>query len=520
MEPVTPSQDQEPLEPPFYQDPPGFSPEKQARAEARMRLVKPMADNFPFFGGWSLMFGVLFTFCLYKNPCGITYPLFTAFACLTGIIICRKLHIPLKKDSRMILSAALLLACSVCRTTDRFLICLDGMALVLLGCIFALHQFYDDKTWNIGKYFGSICLYLCHAVGTLPFPFCHMREYLKSQDNKLARQLPLFIGGFLAALPVLAVLTALLGEADAIFSDLISRIFRGILRPSTLFGIVFRTIFGALSLYCLVCSCLLSDIPVPNHDKKKAGPAAVIAGLFMIALLYVVFGFIQIVYLFLGRGTLPEGWTYSSYARQGFFQLLLVAFLNLVMVLCCLKYVRPHKAVKILLTVICGCTYIMIASACCRMMLYVREYHLSYLRLLVLWFLAVLAILMAGVTWLIWNSRFPLFRYSLAVVLVFYLTLSFIRPDSVISWDYVNHLQGNTYSSSDFYYLYNMSTDAAPALAYLVKHKNADSTFSQEEPLSILELYYPSHSYPNYRKLNLRNYNLSCAKARKLFPGP
>ena len=336
----------------------------------------------------------------------------------------------------------------------------------------------------------------------------------------MVKQLPLLLGGFLAALPILAVLTALLGAADAIFSDLMTTIFQGILRPSTLLGLMLRTTFAALSLYCLICSCLLHNISEESGSRKKGSPVAVIAGLSMICLVYVLFSAIQIVYLFLGRGTLPEGYTYSSYARQGFFQLLLVAFLNLVMVLCCLRFIRPHPVIRLLLTLICGCTYIMIASACWRMALYVKEYHLSYLRVLVLWFLAMLAVLMAGVTWLVWNRRFPLFRYSLVTVSAFYLALSWVRPDSVIGWDYVNHLEGEIFSRKDFYYLYNLSPDGAPALAYLVQEKAPDDTFAQKDEVwESLDLYYSAHAWPNYKNLGPRNYNFSFAKAKKLFPG-
>ncbi|MCI9147787.1 MAG: DUF4173 domain-containing protein [Hungatella sp.] len=510
----------EPAGPPFYQHPPGFSPKQQARAENRTRLLKPMEEAFPFFGGISLLFGVLSAFCLYKNPCGVTYPLFVAFACLTGVMVCQMLEVPMKKDSWVLLAFALLTGISVCRTADRFLITLSGIALVLTGCIFALHQFYDDRSWNIGKYLSSIFLYLCRALGALPVPFRHTRNYLKNQDNRFVKQLPLFFGGFLAALPLLAVVMALLGQADAIFSDLTARIFNGILRPSVLFGVIFRVVFAALSLYCLVCSCLLHHIAEETAAGKKAGAATVIAGLSMIGLIYVIFSLIQIVYLFLGRGTLPDGYTYSSYARQGFFQLLLVAFLNLVMVLCCLKYIRPHPAVKFLLTLICICTYILIASASFRMMLYIREYHLSYLRLLVLWFLAMTAVLMAGVTWLIHNPAFPLFRFGLAVVMAFYLALAFSRPDAVIGRDYVNHLQGDTFSAGDFYYLYSLSADAAPALKYMTDRYAPDNTLSLEEIRFRLESYGSVKICPEHQKLNFRTYNDSCAKAKKLFPGP
>ena len=62
-------------------------------------------------------------------------------------------------------------------------------------------------------------------------------------------------------------------------------------------------------------------------------PVTAVTCMSAIALLYLFFCGIQVIYLFLGKGSLPEGVTYSSYARQGFFQLLFVAVLNLGMVL-------------------------------------------------------------------------------------------------------------------------------------------------------------------------------------------
>lgn len=483
-------------------------------------LLAPVSGSFPFFAGLSLAFGLLFTFCLYQNPCGITYPVFIAVSCLFGVLICQKLHISMKKGSWFVLAAALLIGISTCRTADTFLISINKTALLLLGCIFSLHQFYEDKTWNIGKYLTSVFLQFVYAVGAIAFPFRHFRQYLKTQDNKIVRQIPTLFLGFLAALPILALLTSLLGQADAIFSDLMQRIFHNFLRPFTLFDLLFRTIFGTLSLYCLVCACCLHKISQENADRRKGSPFLVVTGLSMTAVIYVVFCSIQVVYLFLGKGNLPDGYTYSSYARQGFFQLLLVASLNLAMVLCCLKYVRPHKALNIILTLICLCTYIMIASACYRLMLYVRQYHLSYLRLLALWFLAVLAILMAGVTWLIWNQKFPLFRYSLAAVSLCYVLLAWARPDSVIAWNYVNHLDSNEVSQKDLYYLNNLSADAAPAFSYLIRSQEQNQNLDQEILLNLSDYYYNYHAWPQYQTLGIRNYNFSFAQAKKLFFKP
>ena len=46
-----------------------------------------------------------------------------------------------------------------------------------------------------------------------------------------------------------------------------------------------------------------------------------------------------------------------------------------------------NVALRVVLTVFSACTYVMIASAAMRMLLYVDAYSLSFLRILVLWFL-------------------------------------------------------------------------------------------------------------------------------------
>lgn len=49
-------------------------------------------------------------------------------------------------------------------------------------------------------------------------------------------------------------------------------------------------------------------------------------------IIYAIFCFIQISYLFT-KMTLPEGFTYAEYARQGFFELMIVTFINFAIIL-------------------------------------------------------------------------------------------------------------------------------------------------------------------------------------------
>ena len=132
---------------------------------------------------------------------------------------------------------------------------------------------------------------------------------------------------------------------------------------------------------------------------------------------------------------------------------------------------RESRALKILMTVISGCTYIMIASSCMRMLLYIDAYLLTSLRILVLWGLAVLALLFAAVIASIFKHDFPLFRYSIIVVSVMYMILSFSHYDYIIAdynlshIDYAETEEGSPRSFTDYDYLATLSTDAAPVIA-------------------------------------------------------
>lgn len=185
----------------------------------------------------------------------------------------------------------------------------------------------------------------------------------------------------------------------------------------------------------------------------------------IISLIYLIYCAIQIMYLFIGmRIGLPEQVTYAEYARSGFWELLFVSVINFIMILLCM-YLFRNVVLKVILTVICGCTFVMILSSGYRMMMYVGEYYLTFLRVLVLWFLIVLALIIAGMVVSIYKKRFPLFHYIVAVVGVMYIGFSFSRPDVIVAKYDIARWKGT--SDADFYYLmYEVSSiDAAPELA-------------------------------------------------------
>lgn len=121
------------------------------------------------------------------------------------------------------------------------------------------------------------------------------------------------------------------------------------------------TVFGTFGVYCLVSGACMDQISKDEKSVRVHEPVTAITCMSAVALLYLFFCGIQIVYLFLGKGSLPDGMTYSSYARQGFFQLLFVAVMNLVMVLLNLKFFKRSRLLNAVLTIIggryCTCLY-------------------------------------------------------------------------------------------------------------------------------------------------------------------
>lgn len=485
-----------------------------------------MRANFPLFGIGSLLYSAFYAFCLYKNASGITYPFFVVGTLCYFFFCTQKLGVPYKKDGVFYLVSVTLLGISNCLTNSLPLLWLNKCGIFLLSFTLMLHTVYNDKAWNLPTYFAAIFRTIGSGLCCLFRPFGDMVCYFDAQkQEKSAKKsyfLPVFIGLVIAA-PLLLIMTTLLASADRVFDRLLVRItdlfnISTLIELSALMIIVFFCSYAAIAAFCRKTA-----VRENTKERNLFDPviAIVITGLLSIP--YLLFAVIQIFYLFLGSMTLPAGYTYAQYAREGFFQLLAVCIINLGIVLICLHLFRESRILKAILLVLSGCTFIMIFSSALRMILYIDTYALTFLRLFVLWSLAVIFLLMAGVTAFIFYGRFPLFRYGIAVVTICYLALSFFRPDSFIA-------RYNLENGADYEYLSRLSADAAPVILdpsknpYLVSVEDMlEKTATDENGSYDYDTFYDSYwmrSYYNrmeYRTkdIGIRNFNFSLYQAEK-----
>ena len=186
------------------------------RAEEKLSArLQRIGKEFGFFGVLSIFYGVSASFCLFRNPLGITVPLFVAVTYGAAFLIFRKMGVPIKKDSYLLAAVSLLIGLSACFTGNMAVgYYMNRLALILLFCIFILHQCHQDNKWNIGKYMASIVLYLAQAVGMVLYPFRHLGEYILSLKDKRSRNVFRLLAGACAAVPAVIFLCVLLSGAD------------------------------------------------------------------------------------------------------------------------------------------------------------------------------------------------------------------------------------------------------------------------------------------------------------------
>lgn len=487
------------------------SEEYKIRKEETPEL-KYLKEHYGHFGVGSLLYGIFYAFCMYRNPAGVTFPFLVAATfgfCIWGLMQMGK------KISRNTLVYAVLgvgLGVGVCLTTSEFLRSFHKFGVILLLLFFMTEQIHGNDNWNIENYLGHFLWKGLQTLVGIYYPFSHFKAYREKAakvENPKRRSIYIGIG---IALPLSFLVLLLLARADEIFSHLFGSLFRNILIPTRSFGAVIMAAAAFVFMYSFFAVNVAQSTKKEKENKQKAEPMIAVIVTGALTGIYLLFCTIQILYLFAGGlFSLPLGVTYAEYARQGFFELLFVSILNLTIVTLCVEHFREHKFLKACLTIFSLCTYILIFSSGYRMVLYIRQYHLTFLRILVLWFLGVLTIWLTGAIVSIYHNKINYFKFVVTVGAVAYLGFSLAKPDAVIAKYNISHIEELSYE--DIAYMTQaLSDDAAPEIARI--DRSMWKTEDWEKIRLELESYHDC-VFLRYRDLSWREWNLGKILAEK-----
>ena len=489
-----------------------YEEQKAQWQERKKQQQKENAGIFKKLAPASLIYALIYTVCIYKNMTGAAVLLWVV-ATIGYICYIVKTVKERKVFKTTIIFAVymLILAVSTFTTGNEWIIWMNYCWIFAFTVCFLIRNMADENEWNFWDYLCGGVNAVFGAIGSIARPFGDGNDFARLREKKENGKAREILIGIAVAIPVVLLIGGLLMSADLVFSNMIAKVFEGIRIPANLAGICFMLCFGFISSYCGVRYTAYRKDRQDREVKILTETTAMFTVSVLVAVLYVIFCGIQIIYLFGGGGELPAGVTYAEYARQGFFQLLVVCILNLGAVLTMEHFFQRNRAVDAVLTVISVCTIIMTASSGWRM---IRAYQLTFLRVVVLVALAVITLLMAGTICYIWNRRFPLFQYGMAVVCVSYVLFAFAHVDAgIAAYDLAQIENGNT--AGDYSYLSCLSTDAAPVIAeYLKEHP--DKSYYGDGIYNWKWEYMQENDRMN-QPVTLRTFNLSYLRAKRIF---
>jgi hypothetical protein len=289
--------------------------------------------------------------------------------------------------------------------------------------------------------------------------------------------------GILVSLPLLVIIIMLLSSADMVFGYYLSN-FTEIFKDINIEMFVPHTIIIlviAFYLFGYVWGFKTEEKAVDSVSAAPTvtwAPVTIITVLVALNILYLIFTMIQFSYLYGGGNVaLPAGFTYAEYARKGFFELAAVTFINFIIVLSCLKYVkkdneRTLRLVNLLLTVLVAFTLNMLFSANFKLTLYESAFGYTFLRVSVHLFMLLLFILCLVVTAGIWYRRIPIVKSIIVITIIMYTIINYLNIDGFIARKNIERY--NETGKLDTRYLTSLSYEAVPYLLQLRDNSESD----------------------------------------------
>lgn len=461
--------------------------------------IKNHFDYFNIFFSASIIYAFLSAVLIYNNVNGIGKTLFAFLTCAYSFYCLSKAGVKIKKGAITLMAFIALLGISIFNTSDRLVIFVNEFFMFTSLIILLVHSYVNDDEWQLVEYIKSFVKTVFAPMALIGriTPKSEIDYERKMNGNvnatnnindnnivniegtsnktKLISKIGYILIGLFISLCLLGVILPLLFSADVLFEELFTNVLLDLnvimFNATDIFWMMMLFIFLLLASFLGMKYLNLgsaNNIKIP--ERRKTNELIGITIFVVMSIVYVMFSAVQIFGLFLNKMQLPADETFSSYARNGFFQLLNVALINLIMIVVSFYLFNKNKIIKILLTIISTSTYIMLASSAYRLMLYIGEFNLTKLRLYALWGLVVVFFGLTGAVISIYNQKFKFARYGFITLLILWTTFSFMRPEYVIA---KYNLSRNEIDDIDVNYISDFSCDASgPIYDYIVQNIN------------------------------------------------
>ena len=419
-------------------------------------------------------------------PLGLNVPLMIA-ALLGAARLARPAEARLDPLDAWLPLAALALASFVALRTDPAVIFLDTLgALALTGAsaaAFAGVPVMRRSGMALAVVIGAVVSSVAVAAG--PLVVAANRVYRPAGIVAGAPAAGPLVRGIAIAAPIVLIFVVLFASADAVFAEIVV----DVLTPSfdlseaigrSLYAVAAAWLCAGLLAFTALGPRLIGRAEAVVREPASAersrgwlGATEALVVLISVDLLFAAFVGVQATYLFGGRDAVAGyGFSYSDYARRGFFELVFVAVLVGALVMTLEHGVRARpRAFVVAAVALCVLTGVVLGSAALRLALYQQAFGWTELRFYVaaaiVW-LALGVLLTIGALALN-RSRWLLHGLGVAALLVT-LVVNGIGPQRFIASQNVARALDETLVATggttglDEVYLAGLGDDAVPVI--------------------------------------------------------
>ena len=194
--------------------------------------------------------------------------------------------------------------------------------------------------------------------------------------------------GIIVGIVFSIVILLLLMSADDYFNKFVSKTFISI---NFDFSKIMQFVIFFIIIFSIGVNLIRNRYIVMKENKtRKIDHTIIISMLSVINLVFVLFLISEISKLCGNFLQIPNGYIYSSYAREGFFQLLFVTIINFSIILYLIyktNVIKENKVIRNLVLILIAFSVLLIFNSYYRMFLYIGKFGFTNLRLQVILFL-------------------------------------------------------------------------------------------------------------------------------------
>ena len=311
-------------------------------------------------------------------------------------------------------------------------------------------------------------------------------KFKKKEDieNEKTEKLKQGLKSFIYAIPVILIVLMLLMSADSVFANIFENIFGEFqhifmaenfvmfcLRVCII--IIFFFIFSGFFVNILKKDTMFNSESEEKIMEIRIEKMTINMILTILNMFYFIFSIIQFTSLFSNINT--NDFDYATYARQGFFQLMIISFINIVMIILAKvnkenisSYTKGMSILTLLFTMV------ILLSAFFRMNLYEKAYGYTYLRLFVYYILATEFILILPIGLWILDKKIDILKWTIGIITIMYVILNFSNIESTIAERNVDrYFENQEENEIDLDYLFHHTgTDAIGQMKRLLNAKD------------------------------------------------